>query len=174
MWVRCTAIGPRFGCWKVARCRFARTKDNDRRAWESMIETQVLHADAETSSEGELNGSLQRRIQELGPWFHNLRLRGIETAPEHFLGNYPEVKFESFRAALPADMNGKSVLDIGCNAGFYSFEMKRRGAARVLGLDTDPGYLRQARFAAEVNGLDVEFRQLAVWQIAELGEKFDL
>lgn len=117
---------------------------------------------------------LQKQIESLGPWFHNLRLRGIETAPEHFLGNYPEVKFESFRAALPEDMTGKSVLDIGCNAGFYSFEMKRRGAARVLGIDTDTGYLAQARFAAEVNGLEVEFQQMPVWEIARLGEKFDL
>jgi tRNA (mo5U34)-methyltransferase len=34
---------------------------------------------------------------------------------------------------LPTDMSGKSVLDIGCNGGFYSIEMKRRGAARVPG-----------------------------------------
>lgn len=136
------------------------------------METQSFRANVPPS---ELNeNELREKIQTLGPWFHNLRLRGIETAPEHFLGNYPEVKFESFRAALPEDMTGKSVLDIGCNAGFYSFEMKRRGAARVLGIDTDPGYLRQARFAAEVTGMDVEFRQLAVWEVAQLGERFDL
>ncbi|MGI4828795.1 MAG: TIGR04290 family methyltransferase [Janthinobacterium lividum] len=141
-----------------------------------MIETQPLHGDATPAetmnrmSETEL----QQRIEELGPWFHNMRLRGIQTAPEHFLGNYPEVKFERFREAIPADLTGKSVLDIGCNGGFYSLEMKRRGASRVLGIDTDDGYLRQARFAAEVTGLEVEFRQLPVWEIARLGEKFDL
>ena len=51
---------------------------------------------------------------------------------------------------MPADLTGRSVLDIGCNAGFYSFEMKRRGAARVLGVDSNPRYLDQARFAARV------------------------
>ncbi len=127
-----------------------------------------------TGVAGLSDAALQGRIQELGPWFHNLRLRGIETAPDHFLGNYPEVKFDRFRHALPADLTGKSVLDIGCNGGFYAFEMKRRGAARVLGIDTDTGYLKQARFAAEVNGLDVEFRQMPVWDIARLGETFDL
>ena len=96
------------------------------------------------------------------------------TAPDHFLGNYPEVKFERFREAIPADLTGKSVLDIGCNGGFYSFEMKRRGAARVLGIDTDEHYLRQARFAAEVLCADVEFRRMAVWEVAQLGERFDL
>lgn len=118
--------------------------------------------------------ALEQRIEELGPWFHNLRLNGVTTAPNHFLGDYPEVKFASFRDVVPADLSGKTVLDIGCNAGFYSMEMKRRGAARVLGIDTDEHYLRQARFAAEVNGIEVEFRKMAVWDVAALGEKFDL
>ncbi len=134
-----------------------------------MTETQPQHAERTLSDE-----QLQQRIDELGPWFHNMCLRGLWTAPNHFLGNYPQVKFERFRDALPADMTGKSVLDIGCNGGFYSLEMKRRGAARVLGIDTDDGYLRQARFAAEISGLDVEFRQLPVWDVAGLGETFDL
>jgi len=103
-----------------------------------------------------------------------MRLAGVETAPNHFLGDYPAIKFASFRHVIPQDLSGATVLDIGCNAGFYSMEMKRRGADRVLGIDTDPHYLRQARFAAELEGVDVEFRRMAVWQIAELGEKFDL
>ena len=117
---------------------------------------------------------LRARIGALAPWFHNIDLNGVSTAPDHFLGDYPAAKFRRFADALPADLSGKSVLDIGCNAGFYSFEMKRRGASRVLGIDTDTGYLRQARFAARVQGFDVEFRQLPVWEIAQLGEKFDL
>lgn len=118
--------------------------------------------------------SLETRIRELGPWFHNLTLDGIETAPEHFLGDYPRSKFVRFASALPADLTGKSVLDIGCNAGFYSFEMKQRGAGRVLGIDTDPRYLAQARLAAEVLGHDIELRELDVYRVGELGERFDV
>jgi tRNA (mo5U34)-methyltransferase len=66
------------------------------------------------------------------------------------------------------------VLDVGCNAGFFSIEMKRRGAERVVGIDSDPGYLAQARFAAEVCRADIEFAQLDVYDVARLGEKFDL
>jgi tRNA (mo5U34)-methyltransferase len=116
---------------------------------------------------------IAEQIHGLGPWFHNLRLRGVQTAPEHFLGDYPQVKFAHFSQAIPSDLTGKTVLDIGCNAGFYSFEMKRRGAARVLGIDADERYLRQARFAAQIEQADVEFRRMEVWDIAELGEKFD-
>lgn len=117
---------------------------------------------------------LQSRIDELGPWFHNLRLRGLQTAPHHFLGDYPGVKFAAFRNAIPQDLTGKTVLDIGCNAGFYSMEMKRRGAELVIGIDSDEHYLRQARFAAEICDLDVEFVHMAVWDIAKLQQRFDV
>jgi tRNA (mo5U34)-methyltransferase len=53
-------------------------------------------------------------------------------------------------------------------------EMKRRGAARVLGIDADETFLAQARFAAEVSGLDIEFRRLSVYDVAALGERFDV
>jgi tRNA (mo5U34)-methyltransferase len=117
---------------------------------------------------------IRARVAALGDWFHNLDLDGVKTAPNHFLGDYPHVKFEGFAHALPADLTGKSVLDIGCNAGFYAFEMKRRGAERVLGIDSDDRYLEQARFAAQVLGADVEFAKLDVYDVAKLGETFDL
>ena len=117
---------------------------------------------------------IRRRVAELGDWFHNMDLAGVPTAPNHFLHDYPRNKFRRFAHAIPADLTGKSVLDIGCNAGFYSLEMKRRGAERVLGVDSDDRYLDQARLAAEVNGADIEFRKLSVYDLAALGEKFDL
>lgn len=127
-----------------------------------------------TSLQPSTEQDLAKDIAQLGPWFHNLHLRGIQTAPNHFLGDYPQVKFEKFRDAIPADLRGKSVLDIGCNAGFYSLEMKRRGADRVIGIDTDEHYLRQAKFAASVEEIDVEFRRMPVWDVGKLREKFDL
>ena len=119
---------------------------------------------------------LRDRVAALSPWFHNITLGdGIVTAPDHFLGDYPQFKFARFADALPGDLTGKTVLDIGCNAGFYSVEMKRRGAARVLGIDSDDRYLAQARLATQALGFDgVEFRNLSVYDVAALGERFDL
>jgi tRNA (mo5U34)-methyltransferase len=117
---------------------------------------------------------IHREVVRLGPWFHNLDLGGISTAPDHFLGDFPSVKWRTFCDAIARDLSGKSVLDIGCNAGFYSLEMKRRGAARVLGIDCDEAYLDQARFAATVTELDVEFRKLSVYDVGALGETFDI
>jgi tRNA (mo5U34)-methyltransferase len=117
---------------------------------------------------------IRERVEALGPWFHNLDLNGVKTAPSHFLGDYPAVKWQRFSEAIPADLSGKSVLDIGCNGGFYAIEMKRRGAARVLGIDSEDEYLAQARFAAEVSGFDIEFRKLSVYDVGEIGERFDV
>ncbi|MBO9624632.1 MAG: TIGR04290 family methyltransferase [Sphingomonas sp.] len=129
----------------------------------------------EYSSDRIETAKLRARIEALGPWFHNIDLGGVHTAPDHFLGDYPRFKFERFEHALPEDLSGKSVLDIGCNAGFYSIEMKRRGAARVVGIDSDDRYLAQARFVAETLGFDgIEFRKLDVYDVGALGEKFDV
>ena len=117
---------------------------------------------------------IRQRVEELGQWFHNLDLRGVQTAPDHFLGDYPQTKWQRFSAALPEDLTGKSVLDVGCNAGFYSIQMKRRGAERVVAIDTDEQYLAQARFAAKVKNAEIEFRQLSVYRVADLHEQFDL
>src|SRR5947207_6192307 len=117
---------------------------------------------------------IRRKVNALGPWFHNLDLHGVATAPSHFLGDYPRVKWRRFADVVPACLKGKTVLAIGCTAGFYAMEMKRTGAARVLGLDSREQYLAQARFAAEVNNLDVEFRNLSVYDVGTLGESFDL
>ena len=103
-----------------------------------------------------------------------MTIGGVQTAPDHFLGDYPSLKWRRFAHAIPADLTGRTVLDIGCNAGFYSLEMKRRGADRVVGIDWDEAYLAQARFAAEANGAEIEFRQMSVYDVAALGEQFDV
>ena len=114
-------------------------------------------------------------VDRLAPWFHNIDLGGVWTAPDHFLGDYPRVKFAGFAGALPDDLTGKSVLDIGCNAGFYSIEMKRRGAEEVVGIDSDDRYLEQARFVARALGLEgISFRKLSVYDVASLGRRFDV
>jgi tRNA (mo5U34)-methyltransferase len=84
------------------------------------------------------------------------------------------VKWQRFAHAIPDNLDGKTVLDIGCNGGFYSIEMKRRGAARVVGIDSEDDYLVQARFAAEICGVEIELRKLSVYDVGALAEKFDI
>ncbi len=116
---------------------------------------------------------LEQRIHALGEWFHNLDLHGIHTAPHHFLGDFPNIKWKNVAREIPADLSGARVLDIGCNGGFYSLEMKRRGAEHVLGIDVDERYLNQARFAADVMGLDIEFEKRSVYDVDSIPGQFD-
>lgn len=120
------------------------------------------------------SAEIRRRVEELGDWFHNLNLNGVQTAPQHFLGDFPNVKWKHIGPALPQDLTGATVLDIGCNGGFYSIEMKRRGADRVLGIDVDDRYLNQARFAASTLGLEIEFEKRSVYDVDAFAGKFDI
>lgn len=119
---------------------------------------------------------LKEAVDSLGPWFHNLHLPGgVETAPRHHFGDFPRVKWEQIAPHVPLDLSGKRVLDIGCNAGFYSFELARRGA-EVVGMDINDHYLRQARWAAGILGhaRRTRFVRGSVYQAADLGANFDI
>lgn len=115
-------------------------------------------------------------VSHLKPWFHNLHLPdGSQTVPDHFLGDFPSYKWKEIAPCLPEDMRGWSVLDVGCNAGFYCFELARRGA-RVVGIDSNPHYLAQACWAAGLFGLAdrVVFKEMQVYDLARASGSFDL
>lgn len=115
-------------------------------------------------------------IASLAPWFHNLHLPdGRETAPDHPLGDFPSFKWREIAPHVPEDLDGWTALDIGCNAGFYSFQLARRGA-HVTGLEPDEHYLAQARWAAERYELAdaVDFRRGTVYDLVGTAERWDL
>jgi tRNA (mo5U34)-methyltransferase len=115
-------------------------------------------------------------VADLSPWFHNLHLPGgRETAPDHPLGDFPRFKWAQIAGSLPSDLSGARALDIGCNAGFYTFELASRGAS-VLAIDVDDHYLRQAEWAARELDLEdrVELRRMGVYDLARVAERFDV
>ncbi|MFE7588547.1 class I SAM-dependent methyltransferase [Kitasatospora sp. NPDC057512] len=65
--------------------------------------------------------------------------------------------FSVFAALGP--VAGRSVLDIGCGTGLYSRELKRRGAARVVGYDISGGMLGIARRAERTEPLGIEYTE---------------
>src|SRR6202451_488297 len=119
------------------------------------------------------SGRLEQQVRRLGDWFHNIDLLGVATAPGHFLGDFPNVKWKHIAPVIPQDLSGAEVLDVGCNGGFYSLEMKRRGAKRVLGIDVDDRYLSQARFAARTLGLEIELEKRSVYDVENIAGQFD-
>src|ERR1044071_2290712 len=108
-------------------------------------------------------------LKRLEPWFHRIDLGGgIYTKTQSVMGepvDHPFGPWQTIQKLLPSDLAGKTVLDVGCNAGFYAFEAKRRGAARVLGVDGQRQHVRQGLFVRKVLGLEVEFRRLNVYEL---------
>ncbi len=125
---------------------------------------------------------IQKKVEEfenegLG-WYQNIDLKcGITTKTRQIWGeeiDHPRKRFEEIATAIPADLTGKSVLDIGCNAGFLAFEAKDRGADYVCGVDLKQGYIDQARFCAEVRNQELDFRVLSIYELESLQRSFDL
>lgn len=104
-------------------------------------------------------------------WYHSIELRpGIVTP-----GRAAERNVLSF-LGIPGDLSGKTVLDIGCWDGFFSFECERRGAKRVVATDIWETLGRDAfDFARAELGSAVEPVQASVYDLPDLlGERFDL
>lgn len=73
------------------------------------------------------------------------------------------------------DFKGKSVLDIGCWDGYFSFMAERRGATRVVGFDNPDfrwGGMDGFNFLREHFKSNVEFVKGSIFQ--PLDEKFDI
>jgi tRNA (mo5U34)-methyltransferase len=113
--------------------------------------------------------NIATELKRLQPWFHYIDLGGGRfTKSQSAIGepvDHPRPTWEKVKVCLPQDLSGKSVLDVGCNAGFYAIEMKRRGAARVLGVDSQRNLIRQAVFVREALGLEIEYEQLSVYDL---------
>jgi tRNA (mo5U34)-methyltransferase len=119
---------------------------------------------------------VEQEIAELDPWFHNLHLPGgTQTAKGHPLGDFPKFKWDRIAPHIPQDLRGWTALDVGCNAGFYSFELAARGA-EVTAVEPHPHYLKQARWAAEQFDLQdrVHFRPCQVYDLLREEKTYDI
>jgi tRNA (mo5U34)-methyltransferase len=77
--------------------------------------------------------SLADAVNDLA-WYHTIQLPDGIVTP----GFYDTLK-GSERVRLPVSLEGKRCLDIGTCDGFWAFELERRGAAEVVGIDlADP------------------------------------
>jgi tRNA (mo5U34)-methyltransferase len=99
----------------------------------------------------------------------------FELAPGVLTPGTSNVAFLLDRAGVPADLSGRTVLDVGTTNGGAAFEAERRGASRVVAVDIYPpdrfGFAELAQFCRS----QVEFLQATVYELPELlREQFDL
>lgn len=123
--------------------------------------------------------SLQERIDAL-PWYHEFDfgdgLHARSRSP-HAPGHRLVWKFIE-RQLDRVDFRDKSVLDIGCWDGYWSFQAERRGAKSVLATDDCSQNWADGQgvhLAKELLRSSVKVRQdVSVYQLASLNEKFDV
>jgi len=133
---------------------------------------------------------LRSEIRRLGPWHQDLEIApGVRTGERGSDdGSDPldvghsgllrpvEILAQVTRDIFPDGLEGRSLLDCGCNAGGYVFAAKRLGAGSCLGFDVREHWIRQARFLERhLPSDDVEFAQLDLLALRERGlQPFDL
>jgi SAM-dependent methyltransferase len=80
---------------------------------------------------------------------------------------------ESDLHLLP-DLEGKDVVELGCGTGYFGAWLKKRGAARVVGVDVTPVQLATARRVNDESGLGLEFVEANAEQTGLPESSFDL
>jgi tRNA (mo5U34)-methyltransferase len=124
------------------------------------------------------SGEAQARIEEPKPWLHTVDCgNGVVIPRDPRYGpdaDYPRQLWSRPRALLPADLPGASVLDVGCNSGFFSVEIERAGAARVVGIDSVPRHLEQAKLVRELSGANINLRLMSIYDLSGALGEFDI
>lgn len=101
-------------------------------------------------------------------WWHTIELPDGVVTPGAW-----DLRPMAKRMPWPASLQGARCLDVGTMDGFWAFEMERRGAAEIVGIDVaDPSNFR---LAAELLGSRATWQQCSVYDLAPASVgRFDL
>jgi tRNA (mo5U34)-methyltransferase len=106
---------------------------------------------------------IKSRVAEVRNWYHKIDLGHGVVTPGY------SHSWEFDRLNLP-DLSGRSVLDVGCWDGFFSFECEKRGAEKVLATDhvawTYADGMRGFLNAREILGSEIEYKDIDVFDIS--------
>lgn len=101
-----------------------------------------------------------RRINSFPYWQYQFDLKGHLTPIGHW-GNSINRQLQRREYILKplvrlygGSLEGRRVLDLGCNSGFWSLSAIQEGADFVLGIDAREMFVEQANFVFEVKGVD--------------------
>jgi tRNA (mo5U34)-methyltransferase len=112
---------------------------------------------------------LEKKVKELGPWYHRIDLgQGVFTKEQ---GLNPESKWRILSAQLPDDLSGKTVLEIGCSSAYYSVRMAERGAT-CYAFDHLEGAIRQAQFLASHFGVEINTQLASVYDLRKFRHRY--
>ncbi len=121
---------------------------------------------------------IRDKIIELGPWFHqiqitdNLRTRDISPSPGPQSNDHPFDRWQILEQALPDDMQGMRVLDIGCADGFFSLQLAQRGAD-VVAIDYSTAMINRLNWVIEIKNIKNISTKVAKIEDIDIHEKYD-
>jgi tRNA (mo5U34)-methyltransferase len=100
---------------------------------------------------------IKAHVRALGWWYQCFELPGgVMTSPGDPASYSPEIRWNLIEPFVPPDLTGKTVLDVGGNAGYFSVQMMKRGARRCTIIEPFVEFAAQARYVAEVYDYDIE------------------
>jgi len=100
---------------------------------------------------------IEKEVRALGWWYQHFELPGgVWTGTGQEPAYRPETRWKLLEPHVPADLTGKTVLDVGGNAGYFSIQMMQRGAKRCVLVEPFAEFARQAEYATRAFGFQVE------------------
>lgn len=121
---------------------------------------QRFSADLPAELSAERRAELVAEAERLDPWLQGPFWLGGDLAIGGAWRN--DGRWLGLESEVPADLSGKRVVDIGCNAGYDPFMFHLRGAEYVLGCEPF-AFIEQARFLERIYKTGVDFQPLG-WQ----------
>jgi len=123
---------------------------------------------------------IQKIFQDNASWYHWMSINGIEISDTRTSKAYQMWVSQN----IPNDLTNKTVLDIGCADGFYSYLCESRNAKKVVAIDLesfDSAKLEKAleqnpnnfEILKEILESEIEYKKLSIYNIEELDQKFD-
>lgn len=102
---------------------------------------------------------IRRRVASFPRWHYEFDLQGVKTPifdSAHRNRHQQRIAyfFEPLVDLCGGSLRGKRVLDLGCNAGFWSLQAINAGADFVQGVDGRQMHIDEARFVFEASGVD--------------------
>jgi len=107
-----------------------------------------------------MSREIREKIDSFDQWHYQFDLDGELTPAvrgEKSVHRHAQRKkhfFDPLVALLGGSLEGKRVLDLGCNAGFWSLHAIEAGCDFVLGIDGRQMHVDQANFVFETKGID--------------------
>lgn len=91
---------------------------------------------------------LKNKIRQLGEWYQKINIQGIMTSYKGTKYSNMEnssITWKKIDSYISGDYKKLRILDLGCNAGFYSIMAAKKGAS-LVGIEASTKFFKQALF----------------------------